>query len=290
MQKNQQEPENPHREPHNIRMVIEYDGSRYVGWQRQKNGLSIQEVLESALEQVLKQPVRVSAAGRTDAGVHAMGQVVNFFTGSHLPPRAIERALLPLLPGDIAAHSAFEVPVSFDSRKSARLRWYKFFISNRSMRPAVAANYLTHAPGRLDPARMAAAAAALSGSHDFQAFRAITCTAARTRLDMHPIRISSVDDGILQFDFRCRSFLQNMVRILAGTIISAGRDKISIGEIEEMLRSGKRRNEAVTLAPHGLFLYRVFYPGDGSPESAFVGDESQCPAKPGTQHSPESSL
>jgi len=256
----------------NIRVTVEYDGTNYVGWQMQKNGLSVQQVVEEALAQVLRHPVRVSAAGRTDAGVHALGQVINFPCEVNLPPRAIERALLPLLPRDVAVHSALDVPATFDSRRSARLRWYRYYLSNRSIRPAVGANYLTHVVGRLSLEKMRAAAEALSGSHNYQAFRAITCTAARTKLDMHPITITELEDGILRLDFRCRSFLQNMVRILTGTIVSAGRGKISVAEIEEMLRTGVRRNEAVTLPPNGLFLYRVLYPGDAE----LVGLDSEA--------------
>ncbi len=261
--------------PRNIRLTVEYDGTRYVGWQRQQNGLSIQQAVERALEQLLEQPVRVTAAGRTDAGVHALGQVVNFTCRSQLPTHAIEGALLPFLPADIAVHSAAEVPPTFHARRSARLRWYKFFLSNRRFRPAVGANYLTHIPAMLDVGRMQLAAQALSGEHDFRAFRAVSCTATRTLLNMHPITVVRTEDGIIQIDYRCRSFLQNMVRILTGTLVSAGRGKISVSEIEEMLSTGTRRNEAVTLPPHGLFLYRVFYEDiESAPTTEGPGSQS----------------
>lgn len=246
----------------NIRLTVEYDGSHYAGWQRQANGLAVQQVLEEALEKQLGERIRINAAGRTDAGVHAIGQVVNFHTNSTLAPRAIERGTLLHLPPDVAISHAQEVDSHFDARRSARLRWYRFFLCNRSVRPALGAQYLSHVIGRLDMHRMRAAADALSGSHDFQAFRAITCTAVRTRLDLYPIQIQRTADDIIILDFRCRSFLQNMVRILAGTLVSCARGKISVDDIREMLETGKRRNEAVTLPPNGLVLWRVLYLGD----------------------------
>jgi tRNA pseudouridine38-40 synthase len=246
----------------NIRLTVEYDGSAYAGWQRQANGVAVQQVLEEALAKHLGHGVRVNAAGRTDAGVHALGQVVNFHTASHLTPHAIERGTLLHLPRNVAISHAEEVPPSFDARRSARLRWYRFFLCNRSARPAVAGHYLSHVIGRLDMQKMREAADLLAGNHDFQAFRAITCTAVRTRLDLLPIEFARTAEDVIVIDFRCRSFLQNMVRILAGTMVSCARGKIGVDEINEMLATGTRRNEAVTLPPNGLFLWRVLYPGD----------------------------
>ncbi|MGI8906505.1 MAG: tRNA pseudouridine(38-40) synthase TruA [Candidatus Sumerlaeaceae bacterium] len=251
----------------NIRLTVEYDGGRYAGWQRQKNGLAVQQVLEEALERQLGHAVRVNAAGRTDSGVHAIGQVVNFHTTTSLEPRAIERATLLHLPSDVAISDAQEMPMNFDARKSARLRWYRYFLCNRSVRPAVAAQYLSHVIGRLDMRQMQEAADALSGNHDFQAFRAITCTAVRTRLDLLPIEIQQSAEGIITLDFRCRSFLQNMVRILAGTMVSCARGKLTVNEVLAMLASGQRRNEATTLQPNGLFLWRVLYAGEPGTEN-----------------------
>ena len=262
----QQETATPSQPLRNIRLTVEYDGTRFAGWQRQVNGLAVQQVLEEALERQLGHKVRVTAAGRTDSGVHAIGQVVNFHTASHLKPRAIERATLLHLPPDVTISQAEEVPHTFDARKSARLRWYRFFLCNRGVRPAVGAPYLSHVIGRLDMDRMRHAADALSGNHDFQAFRAITCTAVRTRLDLQPIEITRTPEDIIIIDFRCRSFLQNMVRILAGTLVSCARGKLSVEEIRQMLTSGQRRNEATTLPPNGLFLWKVLYQGEPGTE------------------------
>lgn len=243
----------------NIRMTLEYDGSRYVGWQRQINGVSVQEKVEQALERQLGEKVRVTAAGRTDSGVHAMGQVINFHTESRLPARAIMRGALAYLPRDITIVAAQEVPDDFNARRSARMRWYRYFLCNRSVAPAVGSTYLTHVPYRLDLDKMHEATRTLCGHHDFKAFRAKTCTAKRTQLTMRKIALTPLPENILMLDYQCQSFLQNMVRILTGTIVACGRGKMSIAQLHEMLQGGCRKNEAVTLPPNGLFLYRVFY-------------------------------
>lgn len=244
----------------NIRMTVEYDGTRYVGWQRQRNGLSVQEVVENALRAHLHEEIRVTAAGRTDSGVHALGQVINFHTASHLQPRAILKGALPHLPPDVALIDSSEVPPDFNARRGARLRWYKYFICNRSTSPpAVAHNYLTFVPFRLDIEVMRDVARVLAGAHDFRAFRSVNCTAKRTLLDMHEPGITRLPDGILLLDFRCQSFLQNMVRIMAGVIVACGRGKMRVADVQRMLETGERANDAITLPPNGLFLYRVFY-------------------------------
>lgn len=250
----------------NIRITIEYDGANYVGWQRQKNGVSVQEKVEEALSAHLRERIKVTAAGRTDSGVHALGQVISFRTASRLRPRAIQLGALPYLPSGITFLDAEEVAPGFSARRSARLRWYRYYILNRGVGPAVGTAYLTHVPFRLDMDRMNAAAAVLAGEHDFRAFRAATCTAKRTYLLMHEPRIQKLPESILLMDFRCQSFLQNMVRIMAGTIVACGRGKLSVTDVQEMLRSGKRIGNAVTLPPNGLFLYRVFYGEEEMPE------------------------
>lgn len=250
----------------NIRMTVEYDGTSYVGWQHQANGVSVQEVVEKALERVLATFVRVTGSGRTDSGVHSRGQVMNFRTDSTIPVRGIWRGMLKYLPPDIMITAAAEVAPFFDARSSARLRWYRFFLLNRDVTPAVGRQYVTHVRGRLDEKRMRAAMEILSGNHDFSAFRGVACTARRTRLDLWPIEMTRMPDGFLMLDFRSRSFLHNMVRILAGCIVACGAGRMSAEELRNMLATGERSPRAKTLAPNGLYLWRVFY-----------GDEPDCP-------------
>lgn len=258
----------------NVRLTLEYDGTHFAGWQRQRGQRTVQQVVEEALEQHLGHPVRVTASGRTDAGVHARGQVISFFTESAMPINGIWRGLGSYLPADIAVREATDAPPDFDARRSARLRWYRFFLCNRPIRPAVGASYLTHIPKPVDLTLMQQAAHEFTGEHDFQAFRAITCTATRTRLTMHPIEISALPDNLLQVDIRCRSFLHNMVRIITGTLVAAGQGRLTPAQIREMLDSGVRLHEAVTVPPNGLFLWHVYYEGDEMP--LFTG----APAEP----------
>ncbi len=256
----------------NLKVVVEYDGTNYVGWQFQKNGISIQEKLETALGRVVGHPVRVIAAGRTDAGVHARGQVANFFTNCTLPPRAIHMESLRYLPEDIAVRSVEDVPADFNARRSATMRWYKFYLLNRSLHPTTGRQFVTHVYGKLDFDEMEKACSLFEGVHDFRAFRSINCQATRTVLSFRRPRILRLPNNIVTIDYMARSFLQNMVRVMTGTLVSIGRGRISADTVTEMLETGRRPVEAVTLSPNGLFLYRVFY-GDEPPEGVFPADE-----------------
>lgn len=249
----------------NIRLTVEYDGTNYVGWQFQINGISVQQRLEEALKKVLGHSVRVTAAGRTDSGVHAAGQVVNFFTENPLPCRAIQMEALRRLPNDIAVMEASEVPPDFDARRSATMRWYKFHLLNRLVMPTTGRQYVTHVRGDLDFAAMEAACDILAGHHNFQAFRYIECQAKRTNLTLRRPRFTRLEEGHIVFDYMARSFLHNMVRIMTGAIIACGRGQLEVEGIRRMLETGVRPVQAVTLAPNGLFLYKVFY-GDEPPE------------------------
>jgi len=247
----------------NIRMTLEYDGTNYAGWQRQANAMTVQQAVEEALENHLGENIRVTASGRTDAGVHARAQVINFQTATGIPPDAIARGLKAWLPRDIAALDSSAVSAEFDARRSARLRWYRFYISNRRPRHAIGANYITPVVGDLSLSLMREAADILAGDHDFRAFRSVACTATRTQLTLHPIVLTPLPGDILQLDFRCRSFLHNMVRILTGCLISAGRHKLLLTDIKSMLTTGNRHHQAITLAPSGLFLWDISYEETG---------------------------
>ncbi len=245
-----------------IKMTLEYDGTNYAGWQRQVDCLSVQQAVEEALERRLGEVIRVIASGRTDSGVHAMGQVISFSTASNIEATALGKGLFRYLPRDISVLDTQDAPVGFDARRSARMRWYRFLLCNRSPRPAIGRRFLTHIHPRLDFDRMREAAELFSGDHDFSAFRASACTAVRTILTMQPIEIVQLPDNIVQIDFRCRSFLHNMVRILTGTIVAVGIDKLEMEDISLMLETGVRHKHLTTLKPNGLSLYRVSYDED----------------------------
>lgn len=247
-----------------IKLTLEYDGTNYAGWQRQTSDRSVQQTIEDGLERYLGEQIRITASGRTDAGVHAMGQVISFPTVSTIPIQALGLGLRPYLPDDLAIIAAEDAEPGFDARRSARMRWYRFFLCNRRNRPAVGRRYLTHVTHPMDLDKMRAAADVMVGSHDFSAFRSSACTAPRTRLTMQPIIITALPNDIVQIDYRCRSFLQNMVRIMTGALIAVGTGRMDEADIAAMLETGQRHRRAVTAKPYGLFLYQVSYRDDGS--------------------------
>lgn len=243
----------------NIKIILEYDGTEYSGWQRQKNARTVQEECEKALSKVAQGTITLTGSGRTDSGVHALGQVANFFTRSTLDPPSLMRGANSLLPEDVRIIDAEEVGREFNARRDAVLRWYQYRIINRKIAPALYRRYYTHVPYRLDLHKMRAAARKLEGTHDFRAFRSILCTAKRTSLTLEAIAIFTEADRIL-LDFRCRSFLHNMVRIITGAFIEIARGKIPMKTLDEMLATGIRPDNIPTASPEGLFLMSVVYP------------------------------
>jgi tRNA pseudouridine38-40 synthase len=240
-----------------LKLTLEYEGTRYGGWQRQKNAPSIQQEVETALARVIQENVRLVGAGRTDAGVHALGQVAHFVTKSKLALLQIQRGANRYLPDDIVIRSAEEVAAEFHARHSAVRRWYRYQIINRHERPVLYRNYYTFVPYRLDTRLMQAGCELLSGEHDFAAFRSQQCTARRTRLNLD-VSMNRIGD-VLLLDFRCRSFLHNMVRILVGALVELGRGKISLPDISKMLERKERFLAIPTMPAQGLTLMSVDY-------------------------------
>ncbi|MFP4379688.1 MAG: tRNA pseudouridine(38-40) synthase TruA [Candidatus Sumerlaeia bacterium] len=245
-----------------FRLIVEYDGSNYCGWQCQPNQPSIQQSLEEALEYVTCHPVRCYGAGRTDSGVHAMGQVVRVMTTApNIDEQALVRGGNTNLPEDIRIQEAQPCNLSFDPRREARMRWYRYSMINQPVAPALDRKRYLHLPGEIDWNAVDQAIQLLKGEHDFSAFRSSACSAKRTvltmetahHLDAHPIH---------HFDFKCRSFLHHMVRFMSGMLIEIGMGKQRISELEEMLRTGKRRLSFRLAPAHGLVLMRVLYEKD----------------------------
>jgi tRNA pseudouridine38-40 synthase len=244
-----------------IRIMVEYDGSRYAGWQRQSNAPTIQGNLEKALAIVLQERVTLTGAGRTDAGVHALGQVAHFTTESGERQRSlynIIRGANTLLPDDIAITGIEEVDDSFSARRDARLRWYRYLIVNRAGRPAVMRLITWHIPQPLDMARMVQVADMLRGTHDFRGFRSNLCTARRTVLTMEELSVMREDD-VVTVDFRCRSYLHNMVRIIVSLMADIARGRLPLEVCHEMLETGIRHPRVATAPPAGLTLMKVYY-------------------------------
>lgn len=244
-----------------IKAIVEYDGTDYCGFQIQKTHPTIQEAIEKSLEKLFQTPTRISAAGRTDAGVHALGQVISFVTESPIPPNKMLKAINAHLPPSIKFVEIGEIPLSFNPRKDAILRWYRYQVVNRNPAPVLGRRYFTHVPYCLDFESLENAVGLFRGAHDFAGFRSVDCSAKRTRLNLRKFRITRDGDHLI-FDLECRSFLQNMVRILIGGVIKVSRGKIPLELLSETLETGKRDPRIPTYPSQGLILMKVYYPGD----------------------------
>jgi tRNA pseudouridine38-40 synthase len=243
----------------NIRLLLEYDGTRYHGWQRQADAVTIQQTLEEALERLTGEAVALIGSGRTDAGVHARGQVANFRTESAIPLQAFHHGLNSLLPKDIAVLEATDAEPAFHARKSARSKTYEYRIFNRGNRSPLHRNYAWWIAPVLEVAAMAQAAAILPGEHDFTAFRASGSD------NLNPVRRvlaaswREEPGDWLSFTITATGFLRGMVRSLVGTMAEVGRGKAPATLLAELLESGARHLAGPTAPPQGLYLVEVFY-------------------------------
>lgn len=242
-----------------VKLTLSYDGGGYVGWQFQRNGLSVQEVVERALEKMLGSATPVQSAGRTDAGVHAEGQVITLDTPRELPLRAYVQGLNSILPDDVAVSRAELVPDAFDPRRWSHGKRYRYQISNRLTRSPLRRRTHWEIFAPLDVDAMRAGAVHLLGRHDFSAFRAADCQAR------HAVRVITLMDvegqsgDALTITVEGTAFLKHMVRNLVGTLVEVGRGKRSPAWVAEVLAAGDRERAGVTAPAHGLTLMEVFY-------------------------------
>lgn len=241
-----------------IKLTVEYNGTRYGGFQRQKNAPTIQGELERALYALTGEEIAVVGAGRTDAGVHALGQVVHFDTDSLLPIERFPRALNAHLPPDIAVRRGEEVPLSFHARKSAKGKRYVYRIFNDPERPALFADTLWHIREPLDDQAMDEAVRYLIGTHDFCSFRASGSSVMGTIRTMTQAEISR-SGPVLTCTFAANGFLYNMVRIIVGTLVEIGRGKLPAEEMAAILAAKDRGVAGPTAPPQGLVLEEVYY-------------------------------
>lgn len=243
-----------------VRAVVAYDGTNYQGFQRQTNGLTVQEVLERALERVTGEHVTILAAGRTDAGVHAEGQVIAFDTEWKHSPTALLRALNAVLPPDVAVREVAPAPPDFHPRYDAISRHYRYTIYNHPVRAPLARWTSFHVAWPLDVEAMRAAAALLVGEHDFAAFGTPPKGENTVR---HVLRAQwQADPPRLYFDIEANAFLYRMVRTLVGTMIRVGIGRLSVEAFGQILSSGDRRRAGPAVPPHGLCLMAVRYRRD----------------------------
>ncbi len=241
-----------------FKLLLEYEGTNYHGWQVQPGLATVQGALQEALARLAGAPVPMMGAGRTDAGVHALGQVASFTANLRLDPGPLGRALNALLPGDIAVLEAAEAPAGFDARRDARARTYRYTLLCRPARAALGRSLALHIPRPLNGEAMTAAAACLVGEHDFSAFRAAHCTAPSPIRRVAEAHFAHEGD-LTHFLITADAFLQHMVRILMGTLLLVGEGRLTPHGFQAVLDSRDRTRAGKTLDPRGLCLVRVHY-------------------------------
>lgn len=246
-----------------IRLRLAYDGTDYDGWQSQKSGRTIQDAVEAAAARLIGRKVRVLASGRTDAGVHAVGQVAAFRTEKPFTPEVIRRALNARLPDDIAILSADEAPAEFHPIRDAKRKHYRYLISDAAMPNVFLRRYVWRYPRPLDAAAMASAAEVLRGTHDFSAFQSSGSRRATSVRTIHDLRVgrSRFIPHLITIDVTANGFLYNMMRNIVGSLVDVGRGARPASWISEVLEGQDRRRAGATAPPHALFLISVTYPG-----------------------------
>lgn len=241
----------------NLKLTIQYDGTKYCGWQKQPNSSGIQGTIEYAIYEITKEKVNIIGSGRTDAGVHALGQVANFKINSNIPAARIPDALNAKLPKDISIIDCQEVSDDFHSRYSATGKIYRYLIYNKPYRSPLYKDISYHVRYDLDIEKMRVEAQSLLGTHEFKGFMSSGSSVKDTVRTIHNISIEESGDLIV-LEVEGNGFLYNMVRIIVGTLVDIGRGRID-KPLEEIIASQDRGEAGHTAPAHGLFLKKVHY-------------------------------
>jgi len=247
---------------------IEYDGSAYCGWQRLSHAASVQAKVEQALSKVAAEPVYVTCAGRTDSGVHAVGQVIHFETGVERTERAWLLGTNVNLPYDIAIRWVKPVSADFNARFSALSRRYRYIILNRQAKPAVLYKKVAWYHNKLDAEAMHQAAQALWGEHDFSSFRAAGCQARHARREVQQITVTRQGDFIF-VDIVANAFLHHMVRNIVGSLLKVGTGEQAIAWMATLLDCQDRKQAGITAPANGLYFVFVEYPAEFALPNAY---------------------
>ena len=242
----------------NIKLTIEYDGKDFNGWQKQPNKLNIQGTIEQAIKSITGEEIELNASGRTDAGVHALGQVANFKTNSQIPIDKFAIAINSKLKRSIVIKKAEEVDERFHSRLSCKRKTYRYIINNSEEGSAIYRNLETHIPQKLNVEKMKEAIKYFEGEHDFKAFKASGTSSKNSVRTIYETKIYQKEDKIY-IELTGNGFLYNMVRIIAGTLVEVGLGKLEPKDISEIIKEGKREKAGKTLPPNGLYLLKVMY-------------------------------
>ena len=243
----------------NFKLIIEYDGSAYHGWQRQTDRRTVQGEIEDALKTMTGGRITLIGSGRTDAGVHARGQAANFHCESELAPSVFQRGLNSLTPDDIVIRSCESVDKTFHARFDAKSKTYTYRILNRSLPAALCRQYAWHIREKLDIDAMDLAVSHLVGIHDFKAFEGSGSPRSHTTRHVMKADLFQENDHCLVFEIEAEGFLRFMVRNIMGTLIEVGRHKITPDEIQAIRRSKDRNLAGPTAPAHGLVLMKVDY-------------------------------
>ena len=242
----------------NIKLTIEYEGTAYSGWQSQDNVVGIQEIVESAIEKTTGEKVKLLASGRTDAKVHAKGQVANFFTNSTIPG---DRFIYPLnmsLPDDVQVIQSEEVDLKFHSRFSATKKRYRYIIYNGEVPSPLSRNFSYHVDRTLNIEEMQQCIKYLVGEKDFRSFMGPRSVVHTTVRELYNIEIIK-NGNFIEMVFEGKSFLRNMIRIIVGTLVHVGIGRIKSQDVEKIIEGRKRSLAGPTAPPQGLFLEKVYY-------------------------------
>ncbi|MDD5428083.1 MAG: tRNA pseudouridine(38-40) synthase TruA [Candidatus Omnitrophica bacterium] len=242
----------------NIKLTIRYDGTRYAGWQSQKNGLAIQDVIQGIIKRITGERVNLIGSGRTDAGVHAEAQVANFRTKSKIPLEKLQLALNSMLPRDIAIIYIEEARPKFNSQKSAKSKLYRYTIMNNDYMDPLIRHFAAKCFYKLNIGLMKKAAKYLVGRHDFRAFKAVDGEKKNSVRTIKDIKIEK-DGDLVYIYIEANGFLYNMARSIVGTLVEIGRGKIKASAIKEIIAKQDRRFSGPTMPAKGLCMVRVTY-------------------------------
>lgn len=245
--------------PKTFKIIVEYDGTEFHGWQRQKTDPTIQGAIEAALKTITGQSITVAGSGRTDAGVHALGQVASFSCNTRLSQGDLASGLNALLPDSIVVLHCCQTDDSFHARFSAKAKTYHYRIVNRRLPPAIGRQYAWHVARRLDRQSMRAALRQLVGRHDFSAFEAAGSPRAHATRTVVRAELKETEPEELVVVIEADGFLRHMVRNIVGTLVSVGLGRIQPEEIQTILMSKDRSRAGATAPPQGLFLVSVTY-------------------------------
>ena len=241
-----------------IKLKIQYDGSDFVGWQKQRTGRSVQQEVERAIQTLTSENVNLVGSSRTDAKVHAVGQIAHFDTNSSIPPQNFKFALNDLLADDVRIVSSQKVSPKFHARFDVKKKTYVYFLCNSKIENPILRKLMCFAKYELDLGIMQQCALLFLGEHNFKGF----CNSkAQVKTFERTIEACSIkkNGNVFKFSFTGNGFLQHMVRILVGTLVDVGRGKLSLQDVKEALQNGDRKKAGKTMEPQGLYLKRIYY-------------------------------